>query len=160
MSSYVRAVLLLVFCQCATVPHQRLDDRCKVRISTLSGQYRTAGDVSLQYEPEGVAEIPIILPWPENFFAVDLLKEPAWGESQSRGARSHVSNYPAEPRVPSFVWNRVRTRVADGRYALPPGTFQLVLRYDSGGAPCYAVTKPFVLQEPTFWVSTEVTRPQ
>jgi hypothetical protein len=131
---------------------------CSMHIRTDTDRYLNAGDVRIVVEPKSVAEIPIVLPWEANFFAVDLDRNPRWETrdlTRATPARLQARNYPVVWGLPASVWYASRRPLGDGRYELSPGRYQLVIKYSlNGSSLCHAATDPFVIEQSTFWVST------
>lgn len=154
-------VLLIVpaWMACQSTSVTRVSEPCSLRVRAIDESFNNAGDVRISVEPQSSTEIRILLPWSENFIAVDLTKESQWptaGRLSDGGDRKKSRNYPIAWGVPASAWYRSRKSLGNARYELPAGRFQLVLEYiDDGSHRCYAATQPFFIQQSTFWVSTE-----
>ncbi len=133
--------------------------QCSVRMHAVADTYENAGDVRVTFEPASLSEIAILLPWDANFVAVDLAKEPQWATSgvlDPKRSRAAARKYPIAWGIPSSAWYANRKPIGKGRYELPPGRYQIIAKYQKGDSDrCYAATQPFVIQQSTFWVSTE-----
>jgi hypothetical protein len=130
---------------------------CPIRIRTSSETYTDAGRVRLIVEPPTITEIPILLPWETNYFAVNLGKRPpetATYPAERAPARSQSRNYPLEWGVPTSIWDANRRSKGSGQYELPPGRYQIIMRYAVNGWICRAATAPFSIEQKTFFMST------
>jgi hypothetical protein len=142
---------------CSSKSAQEPAASCTLQVRVDASEYKDAGDVRFFSEPETDEGIPIVLPWEANFFALALGRD---RELPRAGVVARVSkvqtlNYPLAWGLPASVWYRNRYRMAPGQYELPPGRYQIVVRYSPNKhTVCYAATEPFVLTESTFWLST------
>lgn len=137
-------------------PYQGIEDWCPVTISTPAAEYDTAGHVRIDIMPSDTEQILGAEPWPGGFTAVKA----SGGMNEPRLRRDTASIGPVKPYplswgMPTSVWDAVRSRIGPNQYEVPPGTYQIIVRYRGNDmVMCQAATGPFTIKQSTLVVST------